>query len=79
MLRTFITDSIRIETDFVQFLNVMRLLEMVEGEESVRFLLQCSCEELRSDVEHLYHRFDWSEDRGRLDSEWNDIFEDDRR
>ena len=54
MLGAFITDLIGAEVEFGQILNEMRLLEMIEVRKVIVFLLQCSCEELRSDVSHLY-------------------------
>ena len=54
MLSTFITDLIRVEIEFVEFLNRVRLLEMIKVGKVIGFLLLCSCEELRSDFEHLY-------------------------
>ena len=68
MLSTFITDLIRVEIDCGEILNEMRLLEMIEVRKVIVFLLQCSCEEHRSDVQHRYHRFDSNSDRVQLDS-----------
>ena len=55
MLSTFITDLIGAEVEVGQILNEMRWLEMIGVGKIIGFLLRCSCEELRSDVEHLYH------------------------
>ena len=47
MCRTFISDLIRVEIEFVQLLNEMRLFEMVELRKVFVILLEWSGEELR--------------------------------